>query len=485
MELLLLLVPMALLAAMIGPATEEAEDDQPPADGADQRGSAASDRVDRSGDDTLWGTGGGNTIDAGAGNDTLHGLAGDDLLRGNIGDDQVSGGNGRDRVFGDAGDDSLTGGTGNDLLYGGTGSDVMAGGSGNDLLDSRDTDGAAGFDEVFGGTGDDRFLASAGDRLTGDTGADTYWRGLQYQGNPITITDFDPAEDILSLSHNQQIDPRLVVGRAGTFGLTVHAGSMFVALLEGLGEDDIPAVLQAISINGEPTDNPVGTAGNDSLTTTRSTAQVYGGDGDDTITQNLGRGVETYGGDGNDTLIDNNFSRAGNLAVMGDGDDRVTALRDRGFYVMGAGDDLFQSDNGGATVYGGEGDDIFSTERADGSRGSGDNLFRGGDGNDTYIVGANAVIWDDQGIDNVDIDTTDAQAGTTYIVNFDPATEVIVLRPPADAPFGLDDITYVRGVGGNLLVVADGQLVLELGRDLDPADLAGRIVIGAPVQAAA
>lgn len=77
------------------------------------------------GDDVLYGTPSGDTLDAGAGNDTVLGLAGNDVIFG--GDDN-------DLILGGDGDDVLDGGAGNDVIYGGWGVDVLTGGAGYDGL---------------------------------------------------------------------------------------------------------------------------------------------------------------------------------------------------------------------------------------------------------------------------------------------------------------------------------------------------------------
>ncbi|MGF1605139.1 MAG: hypothetical protein ACFB22_02260, partial [Rhodothalassiaceae bacterium] len=48
-----------------------------------------------------------------------------------------------------------------------------------------------------GAGGDDRLEGGAGDILTGGTGRDTF---VAAAGDPLTITDFRPGEDILALS---------------------------------------------------------------------------------------------------------------------------------------------------------------------------------------------------------------------------------------------------------------------------------------------
>lgn len=77
------------------------------------------------GDDVLYGTPNGDSLDAGAGNDIVLGLSGDDT---------VLGGEGNDLIHGGDGNDVLDGGAGDDIIYGGWGRDTLTGGGGNDQL---------------------------------------------------------------------------------------------------------------------------------------------------------------------------------------------------------------------------------------------------------------------------------------------------------------------------------------------------------------
>lgn len=77
------------------------------------------------GNDVLYGTPDGDTLEAGAGNDIVSGLSGDDV---------IWGGDGNDLIHGGDGDDVLEGNAGNDVIYGGWGADRLTGGTGNNQL---------------------------------------------------------------------------------------------------------------------------------------------------------------------------------------------------------------------------------------------------------------------------------------------------------------------------------------------------------------
>lgn len=116
------------------------------------------------------------------------------------GSGQVDMGEGDDWFFGQDGASSVAGGAGNDTLIG-TRSDQVFLPSATDLLSfytSQDVD------TLDGGAGDDRIGASHGDVVTTGAGAD--FVDVYLSANPglsgVEITDFDPAQDRLMISHD-------------------------------------------------------------------------------------------------------------------------------------------------------------------------------------------------------------------------------------------------------------------------------------------
>jgi Ca2+-binding RTX toxin-like protein len=69
------------------------------------------------------------------GNDTISGLGGFDTLYGGSGNDVIDGGADGDFLYGGFGDDTLLGGDGNDYLRGGAGDDILYDGPGDNTLD--------------------------------------------------------------------------------------------------------------------------------------------------------------------------------------------------------------------------------------------------------------------------------------------------------------------------------------------------------------
>lgn len=154
-------------------------------------GDDGNDSVDAgAGNDILLGAAGSDTLKGNDGNDTVQGQGGSlDMLYGGNGSDFVDGGVGNDTLFGDDGSDTLVGGDGADLMFGGLSNDSLLGGLGNDSLfgeAGNDTlNGGADNDSLDGGDGDDGLSGFTGnDTMVGGYGRDTLFGG---DGNDIVI----------------------------------------------------------------------------------------------------------------------------------------------------------------------------------------------------------------------------------------------------------------------------------------------------------
>ncbi|MGL1861375.1 MAG: hypothetical protein OCC46_02500 [Pseudodesulfovibrio sp.] len=160
-------------------------------------------------DDILSGGDGNDTMDGGFGNDFMRGKGGNDVMDGGSGRDLMWGNEGNDTMNGGAGGDSMSGGTGDDSMDGGASNDTMEGGSGNDSMD-----GGTGNDELIGGSGNDTMDGGSGtdwldggvgnDVLTGGAGRDVFVF-TEADGSD-TITDFNPAEDVLRMEGAEYAD---------------------------------------------------------------------------------------------------------------------------------------------------------------------------------------------------------------------------------------------------------------------------------------
>lgn len=200
-------------------------------------------------DEELNGTEGDDLIRGFDGNDTIDALGGNDTVRAGAGDDIVNGGDGRDFIFGFDGNDTLNGGDGADKIQGGEGidridggrnADDIDGGPGNDILlggapavrgpDGEpiidtlrrdDVDGDDGDDTLFiwggrgeaeGGRGDDTLVLVTGQgTLSDEFGGQTDFvilANAQDETIPTrgTITEFNPAEDTLTLTVDGDLD---------------------------------------------------------------------------------------------------------------------------------------------------------------------------------------------------------------------------------------------------------------------------------------
>lgn len=138
-----------------------------------------------SGDNSVFGASGEDTINTGTGSDLASGQVGDDSVSTDGGDDVAVGGGGNDTIDVGDGDFNLaTGSDGGDLILGGTGSDFLAGGTGSDTISGGDGSdflfGQSSADEIEGGAGNDRLFGQNGDdSLTGGAGNDSMWGGDQ------------------------------------------------------------------------------------------------------------------------------------------------------------------------------------------------------------------------------------------------------------------------------------------------------------------
>jgi Ca2+-binding RTX toxin-like protein len=177
--------------------------------------SGTSGTLGTTGNDTMIGGVGADTIFGLDGNDVLSGGSGDDILYGNKGLDQLIGGDGNDTLFGGQnsgtesgsplalrdGIETVSGGDGDDMLFGNHGSDLLFGGNGGDTIyGGQDADtlygeasndvlvGNLGNDVLSGGSGGDHFYFAAG------SGADTI--------QDMTYSATDSLRDLIYIQSN-------------------------------------------------------------------------------------------------------------------------------------------------------------------------------------------------------------------------------------------------------------------------------------------
>ena len=270
------------------------------------------------GNDTLLGGDGAETINGDDNLDTLRGGGGDDQLFGGTSSDLVSGEAGNDALFGGADFDDMSGGAGDDTLTGDDGGLIAQGGDGDDRL-AVDISVTASFvggyggygndtvqggqvrDNIYGGAGDDEIHADAGDDfLFGGAGDD-----LIDAADGVDTVFGGAGDDVIS--H--------LLGNAD-----IHGGRGFDSLSGGEGADLLDA--------GADDDELDGDNGSDTLS---------GGSGDDVIRGGGGTDL-AGGGSGADALL----GGLGNDTLAGDaGTDTLTGGAGRDILTGGAGADVF------------------------------------------------------------------------------------------------------------------------------------------------
>jgi Ca2+-binding RTX toxin-like protein len=179
---------------------------------------------------------------------------------------------------------------------------------------------------------------------------------------------FSPTAHLLSV-FDDNADNSIIISRDAAGNILVNGGA--VAITGGSPTVANTSLIQVF-----------GSAGNDTITLDESngalpSAQLVGGDGNDTLTGGSGNDL-LFGGSGNDTLLgkggnDTLFGGAGDDTLTGGaGDDQVfgQAGNDRMIWNLGDGTDLFEGGDGidTAEVNGGNASEVFTIT----ANGSGD-----------------------------------------------------------------------------------------------------------------
>lgn len=260
------------------------------------------------GADSIIGTSGNDTIDAGYyGDDTLLAAGDTDIVNGGVGDDSIKTGAASDVAYGDLGNDTIDAGKGSDTIYAGHDDDVAIAGLGNDSVDGGDGNdsirgdvgndvlwGSAGDDTVLGGTGNDELLGHEGnDLLNGGSGIDTIY-GL---ADADTLIGGDGADYLDGGTEDDSVN-----GGLGNDSLIAGDGND--VLVGGSGADTLGGGLGDDTLNGgSGLDRLNGGAGNDSIIGGIGNDIINAGTGDDVINGSSGSDVFIFAsGDGHDTI---------------------------------------------------------------------------------------------------------------------------------------------------------------------------------------
>jgi len=371
------------------------------------------DTEDEASTSDIQGTEGDDNLHA-RGEENIDGGAGDDTLR-SFGDGMILGGEGDD-VFTLGGEAEGFGGEGEDYMYI---SDAASGfgGDGDDtffLKHSNDADDGAATAE--GGDGNDTFVMkplsglpeeTVAHVLTGGAGADVYAfdidgataiRDGAQEDNQIiaTITDFDPAEDMLMLdigakSSFDDVDalPQPEVSTTedpeGKF-VDVHFSwtnplnpdnvETRTVRLEGLSEFDTSDVQLTSMFDPDSQHNETETGDADAHRVFGLTP-TEGSDTADDLT--LGENSATVLKDGDDSA---EITGGSHLVYGGEGNDSIEAT---------------ETNDGVIQLFGGEGDDILTADLVQNN----DTALIGGDGDDTITFGMGHYVEGGEGNDTL------------------------------------------------------------------------------------
>jgi Ca2+-binding RTX toxin-like protein len=431
------------------------------------------------GQDSIFGLGGNDSLLGGPGNDLVEGGGGDDSLIGGDGNDAVWGGDGNDYIEGNAGDDGgldassyLSGGAGADTISGGDGSDWLSGfafNSGvsnpNDLADSLD--GGAGNDILRGNAGDDTLRGGAGDdNLRGDAGND-----LIDGGDGVDFVSYR-YDELTGLTSGVNVDlSAFVPGAASQTWSDGQGGTDTLLSIERLG---VTGTTFGDSLFGsEGSDQLDGQLGNDRLFGRAGGDRLIGGGGDDVLFGEAGNDTLT-GDDGNDYLSPGSGPTDSDIVDGGAGSD-ILSYDFSNDTVVGVGAFTstlatgVQNDGRGGmdSVSGIEELHVLGSQVADSIVGGaernylqgngGDDTLTGGGGNDTFAYQTGAA----QGTDTI----TDFQAGDDiWLPSFTLAS--------SSSAAGAASL----GQGQWAVESGSGQTLLRVGTDATPgADLTIRL----------
>lgn len=345
-------------------------------------------------------------------------------------DQPIEGTDGNDSIVGTPSDDVIDARGGDDTIIGREGNDVIYGGDGNDRIVAGDGD-----DVVYGGGGDDVVFAGAG--------RDTVFAGI---GNDIVFGE-EGDDALFGDAGNDTIS-----GGAGVD--TIAGGEDDDTLAGDAGNDLIDGGAGIDSIDGgEDQDTILAGAGDDTAS---------GGAGDDLFIAVAGDGNDAYdGGEGTDTY-DISATSADSIIDLRAGTARSNEIGD---------DDIDNFEN----VNGGTGDDIiFASENV--------NIFRGGEGDDSFVFGSVAAAGRGYGLrdrildfavgDRIDLDDISAEFAEAIDATFEDQNirRFVLIREqdnftrPGQIKFSYDtfDGNPVTIIQGNIDYDEDAEFELEL-----------------------
>jgi hypothetical protein len=194
---------------------------------------------------------------------------------------------------------------------------------------------------------------------------------------------------------------------------------------------------------------------------TETSGEIFGEEGDDTITGNFFTGTLVDGGAGNDVIAAANAASNSTL-LGGDGDDIITAgpATDGDLLIEGgAGDDTL-STTGDGTLLGGEGEDLIIVEAQRNSETEFDLVADGGADDDTIQLTGSAIT--ELGIE-MNTGITGGEGADTWRLFIDegtPAEDVPIDESflAADGSYDLEVLTLGDFTSGEDVIVVDAGL---------------------------
>ena len=338
-------------------------------------GDAGNDVIDgNAGNDTIDGGEGADTLSGSSGTDVLsyandttgvsvdldsgvglYGQAqGDDLTGGGF--EALIGGSGNDTLAGTSGDESISGGVGNDEIHGEGGADTLEGGLGNDLFHFSGAMGSGG--SVDGGDGTDTiYMSLASEDFTGatsvsgiekltfahagadseatfnvddldswtlsvDASASAHTQTLNIQGDTLSAANETFNLAALAFSTNWDTTSDIVGVDAGDGNDLIIASPSLSDLNGGAGSDtvDYSNSTSGVSVNLELGEGQSGWAHNDTLT---SIEGVIGSNYGDMLYGASGADNSLSGGTGNDSFVMSSFMFEQDTLAGGDGTDSL------------------------------------------------------------------------------------------------------------------------------------------------------------------
>lgn len=415
------------------------------------------------GDDALYGNGGNDYLYGGDGDDTVIGGDGDDLIYGDDGDDLITAGNGIDTAYGGNGNDTFWAGTtngivntGNKKFYGGDGDDIINGGGGNDTLHGDNGNdeiySVHGSDTIYGGTGNDYFRTQAKEnelmKVIGNSGNDVFVNISVNPSSPITpghtngdseFTDGAGEESYIFIHSNGASDfydmgTNTITDSAGSSdSILMHNGQLSDMNFTVSGNDliiDFDQAIGSITIV-------------DQFTYTNTIENLEFGSWD--FTNKVKDVTTTYSFV--ETLTSGNdgpYYASTSTSFIGSDRNIVDGLAGDDTIYLGIGDDIAYGGYGDDTIYGEGGDDVLI-----GGTGA-DDLY-GGVGTDTAVYKGSLAVTVD--LLNGTGSGGDAAGDTLTDIENVIGSELTTER---DFLYGDEGVNKLYGMAGDDLLEGDG-----------------------------